>query len=70
MIEAMRWLGILTMAALKKRRDLALENLALRQQLGVLKRRKRVPRLKIGDRVFLGGAFPNLGPLAKGLAHG
>ena len=52
MIEAMRWLGILTMAALKKRRDLALENLALRQQLGVLKRRKRVPRLKKGDRVF------------------
>src|SRR6266567_3920049 len=52
MIEAMRWLGILIMAALEERRDLALENLALRQQLGVLKRRKGVPRLKKGDRVF------------------
>ena len=52
MIEAMRWLGILIMAALEERRDLALENLALRQQLGVLKRRKGVPRLKSGDRVF------------------
>jgi putative transposase len=31
---------------------LALENLALRQQLGVLKRRKGVPRLKRKDRVF------------------
>jgi hypothetical protein len=52
MIEAMRWLGILITAALRERRDLALENLALRQQLGVLKRRSGVPRLKKGDRVF------------------
>jgi len=52
MIEAMRWLGILIMATLRERRDLALENLALRQQLGVLKRRNGVPRLKRGDRVF------------------
>lgn len=40
------------MAALIERRDLALENLALRQQLDVFKRRNRVPRLKRGDRVF------------------
>ena|SRR5947208_1889347 len=52
MFKAMRWLGILIMAALKERRDLALENLALRQQLAVLKRRKGIPRLKKGDRVF------------------
>jgi hypothetical protein len=52
MIETLRWLGILIRAALRGRRDLALENLALRQQLGVLKRRKRVPRLKSGDRLF------------------
>ncbi len=52
MIETLRWLGILMRAALRERRDLALENLALRQQLGVLKRRKRVPRLKRGDRLF------------------
>ena len=38
-------------AAFRERRDLALENLALRQQLGVLKR-KGVPRLKCKDRVF------------------
>jgi hypothetical protein len=52
MIETLRWLGILIRAVLRERRDLALENLALRQQLGVLKRRKRVPRLKKGDRLF------------------
>jgi putative transposase len=37
--------------AFRDRRDLALENLALRQQLGVLKR-KGVARLKREDRVF------------------
>ena len=52
MIEAIRWLGIVIVAALRERRDLALENLALRQQLGVLKRRKGVPRLSGKDRVF------------------
>ena len=52
MIETLRWLGILIRAALRERRDLALENLALRQQLGVLKRRKGVPRLKGKDRLF------------------
>src|SRR6266567_2187330 len=52
MIEAMRWLGILIVATLKERRDLGLENLALRQQLGVLKRRNGVPRLKSRHRVF------------------
>ena len=39
------------MVAFREQRDLALENLALRQQLGVLKR-KGVPRLKRKDRVF------------------
>ena len=52
MIEILRWLGILIMAAVRERRDLALENLALRQQLGVLKRRKGVPRLRRKDRLF------------------
>jgi hypothetical protein len=33
MIEVLRWLGILISAAVRQRRDLALENLALRQQL-------------------------------------
>jgi len=52
MIETLRWLGILIRAAVRERRDLALENLALRQQLAVLKRRKRVPRLGRKDRLF------------------
>jgi hypothetical protein len=52
MIETLRWLGILMMAAVRERRDLALENLALRQQLGVLKRRNGVPKLKRRDRLF------------------
>src|SRR4030095_15124976 len=51
MIETLRWLGILMVAAFRAQRDLALENLALRQQLGVLKR-KGVPRLKPKGRVF------------------
>jgi hypothetical protein len=38
--------------AFRGRRDLALENLALRQQLGVLKRRNGVPRLQRKDRIF------------------
>src|SRR6266568_8412532 len=52
MIEILRWLGILIMGDLRERRDLALENLALRQQLGVLKRGKGVPRLGRKDRLF------------------
>jgi putative transposase len=52
MIEILRWLGILIRAAVRERRDLALENLAIRQQLGVLKRRKGVPRLRRKDRLF------------------
>src|SRR5215472_8225577 len=51
MIEILRWLGILIGAAVRERRDLALENLAIRQQLAVLKR-KKVPRLRRNDRLF------------------
>jgi hypothetical protein len=51
MIEILRWLGILIRAAVRRRCDLALENLALRQQLAVLKR-KGVPRLRRNDRWF------------------
>jgi putative transposase len=52
MIEILRWVGMLLVAVLRDRRHVALENLALRQQLGVLKRKKRVPRLRRKDRVF------------------
>src|SRR5215467_11161943 len=46
------------------------ENLALRQQLGVLKRRKRIPRLRRQDRWFWVCALSNLGSLAASLAPG
>ena len=36
----------------KERRDLALENLALRQQLAVLKRERKRPAIKNRDRLF------------------
>ena len=52
MIETLRWLGVLLITAVRERRDLAFENLALRQQLRVLKRRNGVPRLKRKDRLF------------------
>jgi len=52
MIEILRWLGVLLLTAVRERRDLAFENLALRQQLRVLKRRNAVPRLKRKDRLF------------------
>jgi hypothetical protein len=40
------------LANLKSRRDLALENLALRQQLAVLGRRTKRPKLTWVDRAF------------------
>src|SRR5215471_4851302 len=52
MMEVLRWLGILISAAVRQRSDLALENLALRQQLAVLKRKKGAPRLRKKDRLF------------------
>lgn len=39
-------------SSLKTRRDLALENLALRQQLAILKRQSRRPTLTVMDRAF------------------
>ena len=39
-------------SSLKPRRELALENLALRQQLAVLQRRNKRPRLTKADRAF------------------
>jgi hypothetical protein len=42
----------LVATALKQRSELALENLALRQQLAVLNRRPRRPKLWRSDRLF------------------
>jgi hypothetical protein len=70
MIETLRWLGVLLMTAVRERRDLAFENLALRQQLRVLKRRNGVPRLKRKDRLFWVVLSRIWAPLAAGLAAG
>lgn len=51
----LKWLGILLgtlRSVVRRRRDLALENLALRQQLAVLKRAHPRPRLTRADRLF------------------
>src|SRR5262245_66149769 len=42
----------LVRSTLKERRDLALENLALRQQLAVLKRLQKRPPIENKDRLF------------------
>jgi hypothetical protein len=50
-----RWLGILfgtLRSAVRTHRELALENLALRQQLAVWKARQPRPRLTDMDRIF------------------
>ena len=50
-----RWLGILVgtlRSCLRTHRELALENLALRQQLAVWKARQPRPRLTRTDRIF------------------
>src|ERR671913_282860 len=50
-----RWLGILVgtlRSAVRTHRELALENLALRQQLAVWKVRQPRPQLRAADRIF------------------
>ena len=51
----LKWLGIIgrtLWSALNTQRDLAIENLALRQQLAILKHRHPRPRLTDADRLF------------------
>jgi transposase InsO family protein len=56
MLQTMiKWLGIIfgaLFSACRTRRSLALENLALRQQLALMKHRNLRPRLTDGDRLF------------------
>ena len=52
MIPTLRRLLSLLLTAGRCRSDLALENLALRQQLAVLRRQRRCPRIRKLDRVF------------------
>ena len=41
----------------RRRADLAMENLVLRQQLAVLKRRRQRPHLRVIDKIFWVAAF-------------
>jgi putative transposase len=52
MLRPLRLLVVLSSRSLRSRRDLLLENLALRQQLGVLKRRRPQPRFAVSDKLF------------------
>jgi hypothetical protein len=52
MLRLLRLLPVLTLRSCRSRRDLLLENLALRQQLGVLKQRHPQHRLAAPDRLF------------------
>ena len=52
MLRLLRLLLILPVRFLCSRRDLVLENLALRQQLTVLRRRHPLPRFSASDRLF------------------
>ena len=52
MIEALFLLASLIRSSLKNRTELALENLALRQQLAILNRKRPQPRLRKRDRLF------------------
>jgi putative transposase len=52
MLRALRLLLVLLTRSFRSRRDLLLENLALRQQLAVLKTRHPQPRLAAPDRLF------------------
>jgi transposase InsO family protein len=52
MLRLLRLLSILFIRVFRSRRDLFLENVALRQQIAVLKRRHPQPRLAVSDKLF------------------
>jgi hypothetical protein len=52
MLRMVKLLFVPVIMFFRSRRDLLLENLALRQQLAVLKRRRSHPRLAVPDRLF------------------
>jgi putative transposase len=52
MLCLLRVLSVLATQFFRYRRDLLLENLALRQQLAVWKRRRPQPRLSVSDKLF------------------
>jgi hypothetical protein len=54
------WLGAI-LRLFRSRQDLLMENLALRQQLGVFKRRNRRPKLAVLDKLFWPGVSGLIG---------
>src|ERR1035438_9928243 len=52
MLRSLRLLAVLFTRLFRSRRDLLLENLALRQQLGVFKQKHPPPRFATTDRLF------------------
>jgi hypothetical protein len=52
MLRLLRLLSILAAQSLRSRRDLLLENLALRQQLAVLKQKYPQTRFAVSDKLF------------------
>ncbi len=52
MLRLLRLLFVLATRLFRSRRDLLLENLALHQQLAVLKKKRSVPRLALQDKLF------------------
>ncbi len=52
MLRLLRLLFVLATQLFRSRRDLLLENLALHQQLAVLKKKRSVPRLALQDKLF------------------
>jgi len=52
MLRLLRLLAVLFTQLFRSRRDLILENLTLRHQLSVLKRKDPRPRLAASDRLF------------------
>lgn len=52
MLRLFRLLFVLFVRSVRSRRDLLLENLALRQQLAVLKQRHPQPRFAAPDKLF------------------
>ena len=62
MIDLLNAMLATARSSLKSQRELALENLALRQQLAVLKRKTKRPKLTKADRAFwvaLSGLWPD-----------
>src|SRR5215471_13047277 len=70
MIEILRWLGILIRAAVRERRDWALGNLGHSPAAGSAEEAEGSSATEEERSMVLGGAFSNLGPLARSLALG